>query len=204
MTTRTPEEATVAPRVLVLGFGNPGRLDDGLGPALAAAVRDRGLPGVTVESNYQLSVEDAAEVARHDVVIFADAHVSCEAPFVFQRVAPRRQESFSSHSLRPDAVLGLALDLFSGNTSGYLLGIRGHAFNEFEERLSEAARANLDAALSFVIRLLEQADRDLFAQAADAFGAALSLREPPGIVAELARTSTSEGPRSDAKQRGEP
>ena len=193
-------EKKIAPRVLVIGFGNPGRLDDGLGPALAAALEERDLPGVVVESNYQLSVEDAAEIAQHEVVIFADAHVSCEGPFVFQRIVPRRQESFTSHSVQPDAVLGLALEVFSGKTAGYLLGIRGHEFNEFEERLSEAANANLDAALDFIIALLEQADLGRFAHEAEADNDAPSLAgADPVIVAELARASHDGAPRSDSK-----
>ena len=50
-----------APRkVLLIGYGNPGRLDDGLGPALAAAVEKLAIPGVTVDADYQLNVEDAA------------------------------------------------------------------------------------------------------------------------------------------------
>jgi hydrogenase maturation protease len=65
---------TEAPRtVLLLGYGNPGRLDDGLGSELAARVQALGLPGVTVDSDYQLCLEDAEAVSRHDVVVFADA-----------------------------------------------------------------------------------------------------------------------------------
>ena len=56
---------TEAADILLIGFGNPGRLDDGLGPALADAIEKLALPGVTVESNYQLTVEDAAEIAKH-------------------------------------------------------------------------------------------------------------------------------------------
>ena len=52
-----------APRILVIGYGNPGRLDDGLGPAVASAMEEFNLPGVSVDSNYQLTVEDAASAA---------------------------------------------------------------------------------------------------------------------------------------------
>ena len=70
--------------VLLLGYGNPGRLDDGLGPALAARVEALALPGVTVQADYQLCLEDAEAAARHDVVIFADAAASGAEPFSFQ------------------------------------------------------------------------------------------------------------------------
>ena len=44
----------------------------------------------------------------------------------------------------------MARDLFSARTQGYVLGIRGHEFDEFDERLSSKARINLDSALAFV------------------------------------------------------
>lgn len=142
--------------VLLLGYGNPGRLDDGLGPALAAEVERLALPGVTVQSDYQLCLEDAEAAARHDVVIFADAAASGAEPFSFQRVEPTSGLGFSTHSLRPDVVLGLAQQLFASRTDGYTLGIRGYAFNEYEESLTDRGRANLAAAVAFVRQVCEQ------------------------------------------------
>ncbi len=138
------------PKVLLIGYGNPGRLDDGLGPALAEAVEAMNLPGVTVESNYQLTVEDAAAVAEHDVVIFADADVAAADPFYFRRITPQVGCSFTSHSVEPAALLALAAQLFDSRASGYILGIRGYRFNEFGERLSERATRNLAEALKYI------------------------------------------------------
>jgi hydrogenase maturation protease len=145
-------------KTLVMGFGNPGRLDDGLGPALAARLEALAPAGVTVDSDYQLTVEDAAVVAAHDVAIFADAHVSCAPPFVFEPVEPKAGGSFTSHSVSPAQVMGLAHGLFGARTRGYLLGIRGHEFNEFGERLSDGAAANLDAALAFLLTWLREGE----------------------------------------------
>jgi len=148
---------TQGPSVLLFGYGNPGRLDDGLGPRLADLVAARELPGVACESAYQLSVEDAADVARHDLVIFADATVGGTDTYLFRRLLPRSAESFSTHSVRPEALLGLARDIFGWSGKAYVLGIRGYDFNEYEERLSEDARANLDAAAAFVHQMLTAA-----------------------------------------------
>jgi hydrogenase maturation protease len=137
-------------RVLLIGYGNPGRLDDGLGPALAAAIERRGIGGVTVDADYQLTVEDAAAIAEHDVVVFADAAVAGPEPFSFRRIEPKPPMSFSSHSVEPEAVVALAHDLFGVRTKAYVLAIRGYVFNEFGEALSERARANLAAALRFI------------------------------------------------------
>ena len=143
-------------RVLLLGYGNPGRLDDGLGPALAAQIECLALPGVTVQSDYQLCLEDAEAAARHDVVIFADAATSGTEPFSFQRVEPAFCLGFSTHSLQPEVVLGLARRLFGARTDGYTLGIRGYAFNDYEESLTDQGRANLAAAVEFITRACEQ------------------------------------------------
>ncbi len=88
-------------RALVLGYGNPGRRDDGLGPRLAEAVDRMDLPRVDVESAYQLQAEDAAAVADHDVVVFVDADVSCPDPFELRPVVPAGDPRFSTHSLAP-------------------------------------------------------------------------------------------------------
>ncbi len=155
-----------APRtVLVMGFGNPGRLDDGLGPALAAALEGSVPAGVTVDADYQLTVEDAAALAAHDVVIFADAAVDGPEPFSFERLRPEPVLGFSSHSVRPAALLALAETLFGAGPATYVLGIRGYEFNEFGERLSAAAQANLTAAAAFVRALLQQGNYEAMAAA---------------------------------------
>ena len=141
--------------MLLIGYGNPGRLDDGLGPALAAEVETWRLPDVTVDSDYQLTVEDASDVAAHDIVIFADASVNGKEPYSVEAVTPKAALSFSSHSVEPAVLLHLAQTLFEAKTRGYILGIRGYEFNEFGERLSVAAKANLDKAVQYIKLVLE-------------------------------------------------
>ena len=142
---------------MLIGYGNPGRLDDGLGPALAEAIEKINLPDVTVDSDYQLTVEDAAVVAEHDIVIFADAAVDGQEPFFFKEIQPKSEISFSTHSIEPEAVLALAHDLFQSKTRAYVLGIRGYEFNDFGEKLSDKAQNNLLDAVDFIKkRLLEK------------------------------------------------
>jgi hydrogenase maturation protease len=137
-------------KLLLIGFGNPAREDDGLGPAVAREIESLCLDGVSVDMNYQLSVEDSAAVAEHDVVIFVDASVEDAEPFSFTRVEPKRQESFSSHSVSPQAVLGLAIDLFDARTDAYLLAVRGYSFEMFKEEMTAKARENMKKAVDFL------------------------------------------------------
>ena len=146
-------------KTLLIGFGNPGRLDDGLGPACAEAVDALDVPGVTVEANYQLNVEDASQMAEYDVVVLVDAAVSGKEPFDFKVVEAARELSFSTHSVEPGALVTLARDFYQAAPRVYTLAIRGYEFNEFGERLSEQARTNLKAAIEFITKVIQH---DLF------------------------------------------
>jgi hydrogenase maturation protease len=143
-------------RILVIGYGNPGRHDDGLGPAFASAVEKLALENVTVEADYQLTLEDAATIAEHDVVVFVDATTSGPEPFSFRRIQPNLTLSFSSHSIQPASVLALAHELFGAETEGYLLGIRGYELDGLGERLSRKAQSNMEMALGFLLPVMRR------------------------------------------------
>jgi len=137
-------------KILLIGYGNPGRLDDGLGPAIAEIIEEKKLPNLTVDSDYQLMVEDAATIAEHDIVIFADAAVAGTEPFYFKPIEPKNEMSFSSHSAEPEQLVALAQKLFRSEAKCYILGIRGYDFNEFGQKLSEKASENLQMAAEFI------------------------------------------------------
>jgi len=139
-----------APRILVIGYGNPGRRDDGLGPAFAARLEGLRLPGITVESDYQLAIEHAHLAAQHDIVVFADAAADIDggSPFYLRPIEPAPGVSCSSHTVSPQAVLHLAAQCFGVRPRGWLLGIRPMDLESFEESLTPQAEANLSAALT--------------------------------------------------------
>lgn len=141
---------------LLLSWGNPGRRDDGLGPALTTVFADDPPPGVTVETDYQLQVERAADVANHQRVIFIDADRKGDAPFWVRRLRPgNARPRFSTHSVSPETVLALSRDLFDAEPEAWLIGVRGYEFGDFGEGLSERATANLEAAVRFVASACE-------------------------------------------------
>lgn len=145
------------PRILVIGFGNPGRRDDGLGPALAARLQALALPGVAVENDYQLSIEHAELVSRHDIVVFADAarDVPGDAPFYLRPLTPAPDAKSFSHSLSPQAVLQLAAECFGARPKGWILGIRPLDLDSFGEGLCPQAQQNLTAALDALLEAIE-------------------------------------------------
>jgi len=137
------------PRVLVLGYGNPGRQDDGLGPAAVAEIERFGWPNLTAFDNYQLNIEDAMDVAAHDVVWFVDAAKTGPSPYAVHDVSPASTIEFTSHIVRPEAILAIARQCYGGSPPAFLLAIRGYEF-EFIEALTPAATDNLRAALAML------------------------------------------------------
>jgi hydrogenase maturation protease len=141
-------------RILVIGYGNPGRGDDGLGPALAERLEELCIPALTIESDYQLTIDHAALAAEHDIVVFADAVADADAPYYFQPVVAASSGQFTSHSVTPGEVLFLARTCFEASPEAYLLGIRAYRLEYCEEGLSPAALEGLEAALEHLRRFI--------------------------------------------------
>ncbi len=141
-------------KVLVYGYGNPGRQDDGLGPALVERLAAERLSGVATDSNYQLQVEDALSVSESDTVIFVDAAVSGEEPFSFTELEPADEITFTTHSVSPGSVLALCNEMYGRAVRAYVLAIRGYGW-EFLEELTPVAQQNLDQALCFIKKKID-------------------------------------------------
>ena len=77
------------------------RVDDGLGPAFAAAVEGMALPWVTVETDYQLTVDHCALIAAHDLVLHADAMLGLAAPYRLTPIYPVAPDHLGSRQVTP-------------------------------------------------------------------------------------------------------
>jgi hydrogenase maturation protease len=145
---------TAHPTIALIGFGNCGRSDDGLGPGLARRMLPYSPEILRVEIVHQLMPEHAELVAAHDTIIFADAAVATPPPFLFKTIVAAKRPALSSHSFPPESLLSAARDFFGKTPAAFLLGIRGYNF-EMGERLSAAAAENLTAAERFLKNFLE-------------------------------------------------
>jgi hydrogenase maturation protease len=140
--------------IRLIGYGNPGRGDDGLGPALAARMAD--VEGVLVAHEYQLTVDHALLIADTAQVIFADALLRSDVPFEFTQVTPSTAHDVTSHSLSPQAVLALCRTLYGHTPQAFVFGITGYEFGEVKEGLSPQAQTNLSLAEVFLRDWLTQ------------------------------------------------
>lgn len=142
-------------KILILGYGNPGREDDGLGPALIDNLDKLNIPNLTLDSDYQLNIEYAEEISKYDTVIFIDASLNSDSPFEFYPLQPKFEASISTHSMSAENVLGLCQKLYKKTPDAYMCAIRGHSF-ELKEGLTDSARDNMTLALNHLVTFVQQ------------------------------------------------
>ena len=136
---------------LLIGFGNQGRGDDGLGPVFAERIERAAPSGLDIDIDYQLTVDHALAIAEADLVVFADAEIGAEGSFSFAPVAAEAATGMGSHELSPQAVLTLAKTLYGKAPPAYMLAIAGWDYGEVKEGLSTEAMAHLDEAEAFFL-----------------------------------------------------
>ena len=143
-------------RLVVFGWGNDARGDDGLGPLLLARVAAAGWPEVATVEDFQLQIEHALDLDGADCALFLDAGKGTPAPFAFARVEPRRDVTHTTHALSPEAVLDVYAQIKgSVPPPAFVLCMRGERF-ELGEGLSEEAAGRLEAAWDFVQGLMAE------------------------------------------------
>lgn len=137
-------------RILIYGYGNPGRQDDGLGNAFVQRfeewVEKEKLTGFEFESNYQLNIEDAANIADKDLVVFVDASQEEIPDFELTPVDESTSVTFTTHAASPGYIFRLCREMFDHTPATYLLHIRGYEW-EFREGLTKKAEKNLEKSL---------------------------------------------------------
>lgn len=144
-------------KILLYGYGNPGRKDDGLGPAIIDLVEkwiiQEEHKNIFVDSNYQLNIEDAYSIRDYDIVIFIDASIEDIDDYIVTRVEPSDKVNYTMHSVSPSFVLHLCKNMYNYTPDTFLLHIKGYAF-ELQEGLTEHADKNLKKAVNFIKDLL--------------------------------------------------
>jgi len=144
-------------RILVYGYGNPGRQDDGLGVFIAEKIdnwiKKERIQSVKVDYNYQLNIEDAAEMEDRDIVIFADASKEEINDYLLTRVKPSDKPAFTTHSISPSYLLNLCNVIYNKSPEIYLLHIKGYEW-DFLGEMTKGAKSNLKKAYGFLKKFI--------------------------------------------------
>ncbi len=141
--------------VLFFACGNPSRGDDALGPEFLQRLELvlRCLPEnnqTELLTDFQFQIEHALDLQGRQRVIFVDASLSAEAPFEFKQIFAYKDSSYTTHSIRPEAVMDVYQQIYQRlPPECYLLSIRGNSF-ELGDSISTVAEHNLEQALEFI------------------------------------------------------
>jgi hydrogenase maturation protease len=135
--------------LLVIGYGNTLRRDDGVGPKVAEAVAKLALPGVRALACPLLTPELAEVVSQARVVIFVDAAVDAPRQVQMRALAPADSSQVMAHAASPATVLALARDVFGHTPEAWWLTIPVEDLGIGEE-LSPLARRGFEQAVQEV------------------------------------------------------
>jgi len=142
--------------VLVIGYGNPLRGDDGIGPAVAAEIDSFHFTGVRVLVVHQLTPELAADLVEVRLVVFVDAAVSAEPVKAVRLERPAPAAGVMTHATDPRATLALAWTVYGQGPEAWLVTAAGDDFG-FHDGLSPIGRENTRRAREQVLGLIRGA-----------------------------------------------
>jgi hydrogenase maturation protease len=131
-------------RLLVIGYGNELRHDDGVGPRVGRAVAAWQLPGVEAVVVHQLTPEMAERVGEAESVVFVDAGPSDVVQM--RRLEPSCAARVLGHTGEPRELLALAEALYGHRPKAWLVTLPAPELG-FGEGLSAAAEHGLAEAL---------------------------------------------------------
>jgi hydrogenase maturation protease len=157
--------------ILVIGYGNSLRSDDGAGCRVADIVANWKLPYVRSRTVHQLTPELAEPIAQSDLVIFVDACVSNnESDFVSKRaelkptvqiqkilLTEQLASGWSANDLNagighlsdPRSLLLLSQQVYGKTPVAYALLLPGVNW-EFGEQLSDITSKSIEQAVDFI------------------------------------------------------
>lgn len=142
---------TTPAAILVIGYGNTLREDDGAGVLAAERIEALALPGVSILICAQLSPEHVALIADVPAVVFVDASIGEPHRVRLARVEPSRSSVVLAHALEPATALALARDVYARVPDAWLLTVPAYQLG-FGEALSSAARRGAEEAVALFTR----------------------------------------------------
>ncbi|WP_294541699.1 hydrogenase maturation protease [uncultured Rhodoblastus sp.] len=143
-------------KLVVFGWGNISRGDDGVGPLLLARIEQAGWDDAVLIEDYQLQLEHALDLEGADLALFIDAGADTPAPFTFREIFACEGMTHTSHALAPESVLAVFVQVTGkAPPPAFLLGVRGENF-ELGAGLSPEGAARLELAWNFLHRLRQE------------------------------------------------
>lgn len=142
--------------ILVIGYGNELRGDDGLGLAVVEAIAVANLPGVRMRTAIQLLPEWAVDLAEVRLVVFVDASLeSCLNGVEVRRLNAEDLPEWSTHFSDPRALLALTQAIYGRAPEAWWATVPGTDFR-FGRKLSLLGEENAERATKRILTLIRE------------------------------------------------
>jgi Ni,Fe-hydrogenase maturation factor len=159
-------DVSIETEILVIGYGNSLRGDDGVGPRVAEAIGQLLLPGVRTLICALLTPELADPISRARKVVFVDAEIVHGSGFEvpgsgipnpepatpnfehlrWRKLEPNETSQLMAHAADPRTMLALARDVFGCVPAAWWLTIPAVDLG-FQEEFSPAVQRNFEDAV---------------------------------------------------------
>src|SRR6266498_1099129 len=140
--------------ILIIGYGNPLRSDDGVGWAIAEGIAHKG-GGITVLTCHALAPELTPAIAEATAVIFVDARLGGKPGRVqSEPVVSGTSTAVLGHTESPATMIGLTEILYQRRVPAYAVSVDAADFR-FGTGLSPAVAAAVPAAIETISNLVD-------------------------------------------------
>jgi len=144
--------------IWVIGYGNPQRRDDGLGPYVASRLKEalKEKDEVLFHKLHQLEPDLAEDLREASLIIFVDATIKkVKGGWQWERVEPEPGRPYPpTHYIKPSFLLGMIESLYHQCPRAWLISIQGDDFS-FGEGLSLEAEKRACQAITGIVNFIE-------------------------------------------------
>ena len=143
----------------IIGYGNPQRRDDGIGPFVVDRLKSvlKHKKGVHILALPQLAADLVEPLCEADRILFVDATIeNLDGGQARTRIYPEtRLLPYMTHHVRPSYLLGLIQALYHRSPPAWLFSIQGHDFG-FGEGLSPGAEKSAEDVGGEILQFIEE------------------------------------------------
>jgi hydrogenase maturation protease len=149
----TRSDAESSPRLLVIGYGNTLRGDDGAGPKVAELIAGLNLQGVETLACDLLTPELADPISEAESIIFVDAALTAPHKVELCPIKAADSSQIMAHAADPRTLLAVARDVFGRVPRSWLLRIPIENLG-IGEGFSPTARKGVQEAVEMICGLV--------------------------------------------------
>ncbi|WP_199336959.1 hydrogenase maturation protease [Oscillatoria sp. FACHB-1407] len=152
---------TVNQTILVIGYGNSLRGDDGVGPHIASHVATWKIPHVEAIAVQQLTPDLAERLIEVDLVIFVDANLTHTKTVQVCPITISDSGMVTGHWCEPSILLAITQALYGHHPKAWWVTVPGSNF-DLGETFSALIQQEINVALEAIHHLIQTARTTLY------------------------------------------